>query len=764
MRLFGRAAAKAALAASGFLSAMAALTPARAQDSDQAGVVDDVIVTASRRPELISRTPAAITAVSQDAFDSIGASALIDAVTTAPNLHASVANDVSIRGVGSNLYEAAAGGTPVAIHIDGVYTNDRGVLTRSAYDLERLEILRGPQGTLYGRNATGGVLNFITNAPGDAFGASGDFTLNSVDEITVRGAVDLPLTENLAFRLAGFAQTGEGYQENPDPDQANGDAADYVSGRLSMRWSPLPALTWNLSLQATRDRSISGTAQYAYFLNNAGEPVATNLPADQTAPLAPNSGGLALGDNVPADFAVRNQANLDIFSVRSRLAYALSDDLSLTYIAGYNHITDEGTTNSIPFILRRSDATAQENSHELNVNYEGERFRAVAGLYHFAEITGGANLISVWIPSAADRPELTPAIDQSNQLGRGVNNTDAIFGQGTLDLTDAMRLTLGARYTRDKIEIGAATQSHCPFGLIASPWQTAEEVFIGANPCAALNIPNFAFVEQLPGATAKFGRPSYLGTLEYDLTPSVLAYATVATGYRTGGVSDLTPEIVYYEPETNINYEAGVRARLLSNALMLNLTVFRETYRNMQIQLLDLPDTHTINAAEATIDGLEAEYFLAFSRADRITGYVTWLDARFDSFPEAFSGFRNTVIDASGNRLSQAPEWSARVSYSHIFELGALGDVTTTLQTYWQDESFAWYTNNVEDQVESYTRSDAIIRYQTADERVSIEAFVNNIEDHQTVNSVFPALGAGRMQWAFYARGRAAGVRLGVDF
>lgn len=764
MTLLGRAVSRAALAATGMLGAMGALGTAHAQSTQQSASVDDVIVTATRRPELISRTPAAITAVSQDAIDSVGASALIDAITTAPNLHATVANDIAIRGVGSNLYEAAAGGTPVALHVDGVYTNERGVLTRGTYDLARIEVLRGPQGTLYGRNATGGVVNFVTREPGAEFDASADFSFNNTDEATVRGALNLPVNSALAFRFAGIVAAGDGYQHNPIPGQHDVDAADYLSGRASMRWSPLPELTWNVNAQATRDRGISGQAQYQYYLDSQGAPHPTNLAPDEAAPLSPAEGGLARGDNVSDDLAERNRADLDVLSARSRLTYALSDELSLTYIAGYNHIEDNGTTNSIPFIVRQSATTSQENSHELNVNYETDGFRIVAGLYHFAEITGGANLIHVWVQDGQDRPSPTPAIDQINQYGRGVNNTDAIFGQGTLDLTDRARLTIGARYTRDKIEIGPAVQSHCPFGLASSPLQTAADIAFNNGTCATPNIPNFAQLAYLPGATAKFGRPSYLGTLEYDATSSVLTYFTVATGYRTGGVSDLTPDIVYYKPETNINYEAGARLHMFSNAVLLNMTVFREVYRDMQIQLLDLPDTHTVNAAEATIDGFEGEYFLALSRSDRITGYATWLDARFDSFPDAFSGFRNTVTDASGNHLAQAPRWSARVAYSHIFEMSALGDLTATLQTYWQDDSYAWYTNNVEDEVPAFTRSDVILHYETPDDHVSVEAFINNIEDHQNINSVFPALGVGRMQYAFYARGRTAGVRLGVDF
>jgi iron complex outermembrane receptor protein len=741
----------------------ASCAQAQAQTPPMAAV-EDVIVTATRRPDTISRTPAAITAVSPDVIDSVGANNVIDAVTTAPNLHASVANDVSIRGVGSNLYEASAGGTPVAIHVDGIYTNDRSILTRAAYDIVRLEVLRGPQGTLYGRNATGGVLNFVTAAPGDAFDASADFTYRSGGDATVRGALNLPVAPNLAVRLAAFAEASDGFQHNPDSGQVDGDAADFLSGRVSMRWAPFDRLTWNVTLQASRDRGFNGIAQYSYYLDRAGDAQPTHYPEDETPPGAPNSGGLAAGDNAPSDFDDRNRADLGIFSVRSNLAYAFANGFSLSYLAGYNHIDDHGVTNAIPFILRRNAIDAQESSHELNLNYEGARLHAVAGLYHFAEITGGANVISVWTQNGADFPQLSPTVDQMNQYGRGVNNTDAIFGQGTLSFTDDLRFTLGARYTRDKIEIGAALQSHCPFGLASSPFQTAEDILYNGATCASYNFPNLAHIADIPGVTAKFGRPSYLGTLEYDLIPSVLAYATIATGYRTGGVSEFTPDVVYYQPETNINYEAGMRARLLSNALMLNLTIFRETYRNMQIQVLDLPDTHTLNAAEATIDGVEAEYFLAFSHADRLSGYLTWLDARFDSFPNAYSGFRNTSVDAAGNHLAQTPEWSARVSYSHTFDLHALGDVTGTVQTYWQADSFAWYTNNIEDQVPAFTRSDVIVRYQTEDAHVSLEAFVNNIEDHQNVNSVFPALGLGRMQWAFYARGRMAGVRLGVDF
>ncbi len=759
---------RAVLAATGFVGALSGGALALAQDTaaPTSGTVDDVIVTATRRPEAISEVPAAISAIGQEALDTLGASNIIYAVTAAPNLHTTVANDVSIRGVGSNLFTPSAGGTPVAIHVDGIYTNDRAILTRSAFDLERIEVLRGPQGTLYGRNATGGVLNLITAAPENAFAAHGDASFTNGHDVTLRGVLNVPITQHLAVRLAGFAESGDGFQRSGTPGQSDGDTSDFVGARLSALWSPRDWLIWNASLSYGRDRAIAGIAQYAYFLDHDGEARPTQLPADETAPLPPSHGPLSFGDNVTDNFADRNRAHLDVVSARSRLRLALNDTISLTYLAGYNHLADEGATNAIPFIYRINAATTQENSNELNINYEGDRWHGVAGIYHFAEITGGASLIHIWIPNGQDQPELTPGVDQINQYARSVNNTEAIFGQAALSLTDDVRLTLGARYTRDKIETGADTQSYCPFGAASSPFQNGFEVplFGGATTCGAQNFPTFSQVTEIPPVTAEFGRPNYLAAIEYDISPNVLAYASAATGYRTGGVSETSPAIVFYAPETNINFEAGVRARLFSNSVSLNLTAFRETYRDMQIQLLAIPTSRTINAAEATIDGIEAEYFWAFSPNDRLSGYVTWLDARFDSFPTAFSAFRNTVTDAAGHDLAQTPTWSAYISYAHVFDLGALGQITPTVQTYWQDVSFAWYTNNIEDKIPVFFRSDLVLRYETPTGRLSLDAFVNNIENHRTVGSIFPAIGIGRMQWNLYSRGRLAGVRLGVHF
>lgn len=763
-----QAVSRGVFAATGFIGALSGGAVALAQDTaaSTSGTVDDVIVTATRRAQSISKVPAAISAISQAALDNVGASSILYAVTATPNLHTTVSNDVSIRGVGSNLFAPSAGGTPVAIHVDGIYTNDRAILTRSAFDLERIEVLRGPQGTLYGRNATGGVLNLITAAPDSAFAAYGDASISNGRDVTLRGVLNVPATRNLAFRLAGFAESGDGFQQSATPGQSDGDASDFVSARLSAHWSPLDWLSWNASLSYGRDRAIAGIAQYAYFLDHNGEARPTQLSADETPPLPPSHGPLAFGDNVTDNFADRNRAHLDVVSATSRLRAALSDTISLTYLAGYNHLADEGSTNAIPFIHRINAATTQENSHELSINYEGARWHGVAGIYHFAEITGGANLIHIWIPNGQDQPALTPGVDQINQYARSVNNTEAVFGQATLSLTDDLRLTLGARYTRDKIETGADTQSYCPFGAATSPFQNGFEVplFGGATTCGAQNIPTFSRVTEIPPVTAEFGRPNYLGTIEYDITPNVLAYATAATGYRTGGVSETSPAIVLYAPETNTNFEAGVRARLFRNSVNLNLTAFRETYRDMQIQLLAIPTSHTINAAEATIDGVEAEYFLAFSPNDRLSGYVTWLDATFDSFPTAFSAFRNTVTDAAGHDLAQTPNWSAYISYAHVFELGALGRITPTVQNYWQDVSFAWYTNNIEDKIPVFFRSDLVLAYETPSGRVSLDAFVNNIEDHRTIGSIFPAIGVGRMQWNLYSRGRLAGMRLGVHF
>jgi outer membrane receptor protein involved in Fe transport len=170
---------------------------------------------------------------------------------------------------------------------------------------------------------------------------------------------------------------------------------------------------------------------------------------------------------------------------------------------------------------------------------------------------------------------------------RSVDSTDAVFGQATVNLTQDLRVTLGARYTQDKIATGADTQSSCPFGTGTTPFQTGFDITLGPGlTCASLNIPNFSQVVVIPAVTAKFSHPSYLGGVEYDVTPHVMAYASVSTGYRTGGVSETDPAIVLYRPETNTSYEAGVRARIFDNSVSLNLTAFREIYRDMQVQFL----------------------------------------------------------------------------------------------------------------------------------------------------------------------------------
>ncbi|MDO9362955.1 MAG: TonB-dependent receptor [Sphingopyxis sp.] len=686
---------------------------------------DDIVVTASKRSELLSKTPIALTVLTPDALDDRGASRVEDLTTSIPNTQlfyvATGGVQLSIRGVSTNQNNEF-GNPAAAFHINGVYEPRPEGINGVLYDVERVEVLRGPQGTLYGRNATVGSINVITAIPKNELEAAGDISYGNFNDLQLRGMVNVPVSDTFAVRAAVLYHSNDGYQHAGDV--GNYAKADEIAARITALWRPSDSFSWQIEADYFRNQGVPQLAELSV------------LPA----------GTKRFRQEVDTPGFVSTRA----WAVRSRMELNFAPDWSLSYVAGYGKLKGrsqydmDGTDQ--PLHINRYIRDQDHWSHELNLSYDSERLKVLAGAFYFKE-----------------RPDTLLNQDNGVFDFRGVypnltyqNESYAFFGQATYSLTNAVRVTGGIRYSHDRSKLDRAVSYFCPAGT--------EYTYTMDPPDASCG----TFGVSGPRNEA-WDKINWKVGIDADLGPTTLAYATVSTGYKAGVlvVSNVVPPA---RPETAINYEVGIKTRLFNDHLQLNASAFWMDYKDLQVSTLFAPlgsggiVEGINNVGKARSRGVEIEYIWAPTSDDRISGFVSYLDAKYLRYPDAndyqLDPDFGVLTDNSGNRLTFAPKWSGRVSYSHTFHIGE-GTLVPMASLYYQTAIFLRPFNLAADRQKGYTKSDFTLTYNAPDERYSVEAFVHNIENKKVATMQFnyelPVL-------RYYSEPRTYGVRVGFKF
>jgi iron complex outermembrane receptor protein len=755
-----------------------------AQTPDEAmpPVLEEVYVTAQKRVEELGKIPMSLSVFSQQAMEELGTTRLTGTVSLVPNM-ANGTGGLTIRGIGTTSIRSTAPTVP--IHVDGIYTDSDPRGLGSNLDLERVEVLRGPQGTLFGRNATAGAINMITNKPIEEFEAYGDFAYETGDSATTRLVVNAPVSETLFTRLAAEYINSDGTLHNPEPGQVNGAASDNVLSRFSVKWVPQEKMLWDVNLEYLQNKGVDGTFQQDYYVSKPDAETAivypTGLPDDEVPPYGPRA-------NEFGSFKHRNLANTQILTLRSILSYEFSDAWSLTWLAGLEDVRGKGNSHSLPLATAMHNSSGQNAeekrdvmSHELDLNYEADWGTAIAGLYFYEKNYRDNNVNNIWRVSGSSGPASPPvletAIDISNLvLEHNEDTSEAAFSQLTYNLTEATRLTGGVRYSLDNTHLGNAQTTYCLFGDFSSPYDAPSALCQALSDAGAFD--GIFGPSALPSTQEQWDNVSWKAVVDHDISADLLSYATVSTGYKQGAILERGDNgITGVKPETNINYETGLRSKFLDDSASLNFTLFWMEYEDLQVstsQIINgVPTVGFTNAGQARSRGVEVEGLWQITPNDQIGGYITYLDAEITEWPNAPDTFRGQAFtfDAKGQKLPNSPEMTFRVSYSHSFDLGDWGELLPTISTFWSDKSWIGVTNGPQDLNKDYWRSDFFLRYQTVEENVWVDAYANNIEDHRYKTTYLNLLTeaengnpGGGMQWAGYTAGRVLGLRVGYRF
>jgi iron complex outermembrane recepter protein len=703
--------------------------------------LEEIVVTASKRTETLTKAPLAVTAISQQQLTDAGVVSVQDLSAQAPDLSLRQVGyagslQITIRGV-TNTDPNQSSNPAIATYVDGHYLGSTRGIAGELYDLADVEVLRGPQGTLYGRNSTGGNVNINTADPVSSFRAAIDVSYGNYQDVLTHGMVNIPVSDALAVRLAFVTHYNNGYFDTSSGTNAPnyGKAADY-GARFSTLWTPTEDFKWRLVVEEFHS---NGTPSLDIAVATDGKPL-DGLPVfDRPVPYYPEP-PLSRIDNLLAV---------------SRMEWQIGSGLSLTYLAGYQDNDNiQQFATSAPTLEDSFDGYRPylniNFSQELDLHYDANGMHNILGgsFYHLQNEDG-------------DTYHLYFSDEIFRLYQPDINKTTAwgIFDQASYDVTSRLRFIAGLRYSYEHATNNGEYDSTCPLG------NYAPNTSLASLTPAAMTGPGCAYTLNPPTA-GTWKDVTWRAGAQYDVSDQTSAYLTVATGFKSGGLnSGIVDPLPVYAPEKITNYELGVKTHLLDNRLNLNTSIFYEDYRNLQVTQAVTANGQTsgvtANAAAARIYGTEIEGQWNLSSRDHLDGFFTYLHATFTNYPGAIDQFYGiTYANLAGNYLAYSPEFTARIKYAHDFALPNGGLLTPSAATYWQSVNYLRPFDLPIDRVGAYSKTTLDLSYRDPSGHWKASAYVYNLENNAIRNDAIPV----SEYYSSYDPPRTYGVRASYEF
>jgi len=589
----------------GALAPTAAVAQASATDpAPTAGEEAPIIVTAQRRESNIQDTPLAITALSGDALQSRSIDNIEDLGATAPSMDVSRYQgeaQIYIRGIG---YTGLIGGTDssTAVHLNGIFLSRSSAAVPGFMDVERVEVVRGPQGTLYGRNATGGSVNIISRAPTDSFTAEGSLIFGNYDRYQLFGAVGGPIAGDvLTARLAVQMEDRDGYTIATRPGGTRDDIEDQhdFAARLSVRLRPASNFTYTII--GDYYRASDAGSIWLYFGPGVGTNPFLRQYIASRGGVVPQPRSRRIGSDVeafnrPHMWGISGRGDWEIGSYK------------LTSLTGFRRTRPQNFNDldvtTVDAITQFREERHHQFSQELQLSSPANRpLEWIVGLYYFREANDVRNEYRFpFIDNNFGLPE-SPTCCTLELNGRATTRAFAVFGEANYDITRQINLVVGGRYSTERRG--------------------------GRNDVEFVNFLNPLFDNHAAFAPATFNSFTPRVGLNFTLNDNVFAYVSASRGFKSGGFNIGSYQNTPFEPEKIWSYEAGLRADLLDRRLRFNLTAFHYDYTNLQVQDVEGNNTVVRNAASATINGIELEATAHLTPAFLIDVGATWLDSQF---------------------------------------------------------------------------------------------------------------------------------------
>ena len=706
--------------------------------------IEEVVVTAQKRAQNIQEVPIAITTLDGYEMKELGFRTAADVQYQTPGLIVSYSSTNAIpnfvlRGVGLNDFTAIQS-SPVAIHVDEIFYGNSTLLNFALFDLERVEVLKGPQGTLFGRNTTGGAVNFFSARPTDQFEAGVDLGYGRYDALTLEGYVSGSLGDGLLGRLSASTTRQDG---GPFHHPVHGEigAQERFAVRGQLLWDGSDRMSAHLTVFGGADDSEGNQYQGLPTFKTDGSYGVCDAIAQGNLGVSPgcafNSGDSLIDDGNPFTLqsGVINRDDISAAGAVLTVNYELNNEWALISVTGYNRADRESQEDADGALDRNIDVGYETDfeqlSQELRLSSSGTEWDWTLGLFYSTD-------------------ELDTPLTETDGFDLGYNQnhayvleTDSLaaFVHGEYHISDQLSVLAGLRYTDEDRHFSGGTFDVSPAGGPSA----AGDFVAHSGP-----VTTSAFLNR----EINFSELSWTFGASFDISDQVMAYGKIANGFRSGGfIGDITVQAILEEPydeETLTSYELGIKSELLDSRLRWNASLFYYDYNDVILALsvpgAELPDDPGFdplineNAADAEVRGFESEIWLVPADGWDIKLGLTWLDTettRIDTSPY------DVQERLDGNELVYAPEISGNGLVRYEAALAgsrlAYGQIDFTMR----GDHWAESTNTPISRIEGYTLFNARLGLGDAGRRWSASIWVKNIADEQYSQYVNDLQGLG---------------------
>lgn len=722
-------------------------------DSGQGWQIEEVTVTARKREESLQDTPIAVTAFSGEGMEKRGVTKLNGVAAFSPNMSfqsnpsfggASNAASIYIRGVGQKEFLPTTE-PGVGLYVDGVYIARSVGAILDLVDIAQVEVLRGPQGTLFGRNTIGGAISITSQKPDTEFGGKVSVSVGNDNARTVKASIDMPISENLLTRLSLADMEQDGYVQRDDGIDLGDDNTQ--TGRFNAVWTPSDSFEANFSAEFSRDRE-NGPAMSLLGIN-LGAPIDPNTPpmavihnvganaaagATNGAPCA--NPGAPINLSVPGCYDLRydvgdsrNQgtapafSDTDFMASNLNLSWDINEDLTLKSITAWRDLdaTFSRDGDHSPHRVSQFHDTLVQTQFTQEFQLLGSNLDSklnwIFGLYYFEEDGNNVNTLDF-------------VMAKFTSGGRFENNSQAAFGQATMDFTDWFSLTVGLRYTEEEKSF--------------SPDQVILANYFAGSGHPVLDAPFMQVgTRVLPDATdtQSISELTPMINASFHVSDDLMVYSSYSEGFKSGGFTqrvfppqvagftapagtsdkDLIPD---FAPEFVEVYELGAKYSGWDDRLRLNAAVFHTTYDDLQVQVFTSVAPVTKNAASAKITGWEMELHLLPAENWLIEASYGWLNARYDDI-----SFEETFINKS-NEFERVPERTASLAIARDWYTD-VGNFTARVDWSYRSKEYMDSFNTELIAQPSYDLINANVNWSSQDEVWDVLFSVRNIADER---------------------------------
>lgn len=738
---------------------------ASAQSTDG---LEEIVVTAQKRQENMQEVPISVSAMTSSQIERAHAFTLEGLQGMVPNLQVGHFSStprsavVNIRGVGTSIDPHISIGNTVSIVNDGVPQAFNSGALGDLFDVERIEVLRGPQGTLFGANTIGGVVSVVNKQPTGEYGGTANVSVGNYNRLDGNVAVDFPIVEDkLAGKVVLMHHGQDGFYTNVVNGQTAGDV-DTTALRAYLKYTGSDSFDATLAFEMVE--SNSGSPAFAVgavegdllHLVEPGTVTPGNTLPMYRSPCTSNDRPCKApkGRFFTANSQVPDISDYESYAPTLTMNWNLGSH-QITSITGYKKFEiDEYVDQDVSPAYGSSThqpSDAWQFSQEVRDNMElSDRFRLLVGGFY--------------MKTAYDHQQnynMNQFVEglRQNSLSHGDSWSASLFGQGYFDITDKLRLQVGGRYTHERSELDVSVDYYMNFVY------DEEGNIIGVAPSTFG--PGDTYLGAAGGSIVANGSKSWdlwagkIG-LDYRMNEDVMFYGLLAHGFKSGGFFGritVPQDIGPYEPAYVDSLEAGIKTELLDRRIRLNLSAFLNKYEDMQVaniyryeddQGRNLNGNSIVNAAKSEIKGFELEIQARVTDGLTLNGSIAYLDAEYTKFDyvDPVTGAdgdpnNDIIFNLKGTALTQAPEWGATASAVYEIPVGP-GNLSTNLQyRYTSGQYFTNPQNLPRSYVQATRFIDANIDWSPNDDNWTISLWARNLEDNHYVASVFHSAGYG---------------------